>query len=276
MKRFLLRTVLFIIPIILCFILISSYQFVDNKYQTTVRGKEIYLSIRKSKQKSKAKKLVIGDSTGNQLFPNTEKNDTINSLACNQAIGMVGQYLLLKNYFEAGNKVDTVFMIFSPFSFQNNLNQGFTFHYFLKPFLKDEYKPYFSATVMNQIKKIPYSNLVRIPIILTSNWAPGFVCKDSINYTFLSPVSIEYLQRIKVLCRKNASKLILLPSPLSLRKKKLIDSINRNEILKNGFTDEFKTYFEKIIYLDERYFADGIHLIDPHTYTVVYKKEWVK
>ena len=103
---------------------------------------------------------------------------------------MVGQFILLNNYINAGNEPDTVYLLVSPFSFRNNLDQVYTYHYFLKPFYTDEYKPMFSETVTEQIHKIPYYNFCRIPFILTSDWAPDFSLKDKIDYTFLSPISV--------------------------------------------------------------------------------------
>ena len=65
----------------------------NDKYMQEVHGHEVYTSIKKSKEKTKIKKLIIGDSTANQLY-NTETDTTssIYSLTCNQAIGIVGHF----------------------------------------------------------------------------------------------------------------------------------------------------------------------------------------
>lgn len=249
-----------------------------GEYKHTVAGSEIYYSIFKSKQKKKTKKILLGDSVGNQLFPNTTNNDTVNSLACNQSIGIIGHYILLNNYLKAGNIVDTVFMIFRPFSFQNNLNQVFTYHYFLKPFYIDEYKSLFTKLVNEQIQKIPYSNFCRYPLILTSNWAPDFISKDSINYTFLSPVSIEYLLKIKELSIKHHFKILILPPPMSLIFKRDIEKMDKNEIVKNNLGHEFEHYFENTFYLNDSLFIDGSHLKKKNVayYTEYYKNKFMK
>jgi len=210
---------------------------------------------------NKTKKILLGDSVGNQLFPNTTNNDKINSLTCNQAISMVGHFILLNNYLSTGNKVDTVFLIYTPFSFQNNLNQVYTYHYFLKPFYIDEYKPLFTKTVNEQIQKIPYANFCRFSNILTSNWAPNFISTDTIKYTFLSPISIEYLIKIKELSKKYNFKLIILPPPMALKKKPNVEKLDKDEIVNNKLNREFENYFKDIIYLDDNLFvSDRIHL----------------
>jgi len=199
MKQFILSSVIFLVFLFALTIAINFFLLFTGIYKQTVAGAEIYYSINKSKEKRKQKKIILGDSMGSQLFPNTINNSTFTSLACNQAIGMIGHYLLLNNALNAGNHFDTVFMVITPFSFQNNLNQIYTYHYFLKPFYNAEYSPLFTKTVNVQIQKIPYSNFCCYPYILTSNWAPDFASMDDITYTFLSPITIQYLDKIKEL-----------------------------------------------------------------------------
>jgi hypothetical protein len=179
---------------------------------------------------------------------------------------MVGHYLLLNNYLNAGNEVDTVYMLFSPFSFQNNLNQVYTYHYFLKPFYTDEYKPYFTETVNKQIQKVPYYKFCRNPLVLTSDWAPDFTPKDTINYSFLSPISVEYIAKIKELSTKHDFKLIFVAPPASMSKKPLIEKMDQNEIVKNNLSNEFGNYFKNMIYLPDNNFFDGTHLKEPEAY----------
>ncbi len=276
MSKFLKYSGLFLFFAAILFHIKPFYLLYNDKYKSVVAGDEIYYSIKKSKKKSKSKKVLFGDSVAKQLFDNETNNDTINSLACNQSIGMVGQYILLNNYLEADNRVDTVFFLFQPFSFQNNLNQVYTYHYFLKPFYKKEYLPLFSETVKEQVAKIPYNKFCRYPSILTSNWAPDFNPKDQMNYTFLSPVSVEYLKKIKELSAKHNFKLIILPTPVSKVYEPRVKKFSLQEIADNNFQDEFKNYFEKIIYLDENQFSDSSHLINPAFYTGIYKKKFLK
>jgi hypothetical protein len=266
MKKFLVNIIIFILPIIIFAYSKSLYLLFTDKYKSTVAGTEVYNSLIKSKQKGKAKKLLIGDSFGYSLFSNTINNDTINSLACNRAISMVGHYILLNNYLIAGNQVDTVYLIFTPFSFMNNLDEVYTYHYFLKPFYIKEYYPLFTETVKNQVHKIPGYYICREPNILTSNWAPNFKSKDVIDFTFLSPISVEYLAKIKELSIIKKFKLIILPTPTRFSNKIFIEKINKNEIVKTGLENEFKNYFEKITYINDTNFTDNVHLKDQNMY----------
>jgi hypothetical protein len=272
MKRFLLNSLLFLVLFAIGLYSRSFYLLITEEYKKKVNGADTYNAIAKSKQKKKTRKVLLGDSVGRQLFENTKYNDTINSFACNQAIGLVGHYLLLNNFLKAGNEVDTVYMIFRPSSFLNNLDEKYTYHYFVKPFYKDEYKPLFTKTVYDQIRKIPFSFISQDPSLLTSNWAPDFIAEDKKDYTFLSPISAEYMTRIKELSIEHGFELIILPSPVSINSRNDIAAIDRSEIINHGLSEEFENYFDQIIFLNDTSFMDGIHLNHPETYTQYYKE----
>lgn len=276
MRKFIFHVIIFILPIVIIAYSEHLYLYYSNKYENSVAGSEIYISINKSKHKGKAKKILLGDSVANQLFSNIKNNDTINSLACNRAISMAGHFILLYNYLKAGNQVDTVYMIFTPFSFLNNLDEVYTFHYFLKPFYTKEYMHLFTKTVHTQVHKIPLNFISKDPIILTSNWAPNFKSKDNINYTFLSPISVEYLSKIKDLRDEYKFKLIILPTPTRISNRLFVEKINRNETVNTGLVNEFKEYFEKIIFIEDINFTDNLHFKSKKEYSDFYKNKLMK
>ena len=136
--KFIFAIFLFTIPIVIYYSAKTIWLLMDDRYKESIYGNEVYKAIEKSKKRNKARKLFLGDSTANQFY-NCKKEDSPNtySLTCTQAIGMVGQYILLHNYLNAGNRPDSVFLIYTPFSFWDNLDQIYTYHYFLKPFFYD-------------------------------------------------------------------------------------------------------------------------------------------
>ncbi len=266
MKKFIKRSIIFLFILFVLLHFKPIYLLIGDKYQKIVAGLEVYHSIAKSKQKKKTKKLLLGDSVTNQLLPNTEETDSITSLACNQAISLVGHYILLNNYLNAGNRPDTVYIMFLPSSFANNLDQVFSFHYFLKPFYNNEYRPLFTETVERQVHKIPLHFLISHPYVLTSNWAPDFYPEEKHDYTFLSPISVEYLHKIKELSIKNNFKLIILAPPADIINKNSINTLNKNEITRNNLSDIFSGYFENIKYMPDSLFIDGRHFKEPEKY----------
>lgn len=227
-------------------------------------GREIYHSIAKSKKKSKSKILVLGDSVAKQMYDNYKYNDVINSLACNQAISMVGQYLLLKDFLENNENDELeVYLIYRPSSFNNNLDQPYTFNYFLKPFLNNYYSKYFSNTVWEQIKKIPFYRLSYFSFVKKSNWSPSYNIQINIRKFEMSSISSEYLKKMVALCKNHNAKLKVISSIMSDR---YIDEkfLNlKNQIKIYGLEELFKEYFSKMIFLDSSLFRKDFHLKNP-------------
>jgi len=271
MKYFVFKTFIFVLVAIGIFQIKSYALLKDNKYTKKVLGMEVYFAIDKSKKKNNAKKVLLGDSVGKQMFDSMEDNDTVNSLTSNQAISMAGQYLLLNNYIKAGNRIDTAYVFFTPFSFANNLDQIYTYNYFVKPFYTSEYMAQMSPIVKNQIEKIPFATIAHHPAILTSNWSPEYESDETPEFSFLSPVSVEYLHKMSTLGKKNGFQLVLISAPVSKKKRQDVASLHRDEIALYNLEEEFKGYFENIMYLDESYFSDGTHLIHPEKFKHRYK-----
>lgn len=236
-----------------------------DKYKQIVPGREIYWAIDKSKKKTGKKKLVLGDSTGNQFFNNQEDDDSIYSLACNQSISMVGHYILLHNFIMAGNRPDKVYMVFRPFSFGNNLDDNYTYHYFLKKFYYNDNKQYMTETVMKQIYKIPYYWFCHFPTIQTTTWAPKY-SHSKRDYTFLSPITREYIGKIDSLSNKYNFKVIIVPTFVSESLKQSVEQFNKHEIDEIDGHVLFEDYLNKIEYLPDSCFWDGTHLTHPEIY----------
>lgn len=273
MKKFLKKSVLFVLLIVVFVESISSILLYTDLYlKLNYPGYNIYNAIDKSKKKDKAKILLLGDSVGAQLFPNDNTYDGINSLACNQAIGVIGQFFLLKNYLEQGNDLDKVVVLFNPLSFLNNLDQIYTYHYFLKPFYQAEYTPLFTQTATKQVNKIPFNRLSQIPHVKITGWAPEIELEKK-NYTFLSPISVEYLAKIKALSKKYSFDIEIMSTPTSTELKTQIDQMDLTEIRENNLQDEFNNYFKNMVYVDSREFVDGIHFYKPSKYVDSVKRD---
>jgi len=276
MKKFALNLFIFLIPLSIIYYVKPLLLIQSGAYKLSVTGREIYFSIAKSKQKTKKRKVIIGDSVGKQLFTNDYDVDNLYSLTCNQAIGLSGHYFLLNNYFSAGNEADTVYLLFIPLSFKNNLDQVYTYQYFLKPFYNSEYKPLFTKTVFEQIKKIPYYFLSWEPHILTSNWAPSFSPKDPEDDLFISKISVEYLQLMKELCEQNNTSLILVSPPLMESEKEKIESVDHEQFKTIGLQSEFENYFNNFIFLNDTNFMDGIHMKRPEEIRTYYLEHLIR
>ncbi len=250
----------FLIGVIAVFLL----PLLARNYKAQVNGKEVYTAIKKSRQKqAETKTLLIGDSVANQLFDNETTNGAINSLACNQAVSMVGHYLLLKEYLNNNKDVDQVVLLYHPQSFANNLDQEFTFHYFLKPFNKRKFKAEFTTLVKEQIRKIPYFFVSQFPIILRSNFSPQYKGKMRNWKDIFSPVSKEYLHKMKTLTDARDIKFTVIAPPVRASMRDSISLIDREILKKKGLLPILNDYLNNIEYSAEKHFVDDIHFKVP-------------
>jgi len=169
-------------------------------------GGETYLSIQKALQApANVRTLVLGGSTGNQLLPNTEFNDATYSLCCNQAISLAGQYILLNEFLV--NHPDPaqleVILLLRPSSLRNDLDQRFTYNYFLKPFDRPEYQRHLSPHAQAQLSKVPLRSLVQLPFVRRSRWSPSLQHHHQPHRFRISKLSAEYLRKMHTLCTLN-------------------------------------------------------------------------
>jgi hypothetical protein len=263
-KQFLCRLVLFGSAALPLLTVESLYSWYTKSYELTVNGNEVYFSITKSKVIKKVTLLIIGDSVGKQLYDNNTYNDDVYSLTCNQAISMAGYYFLLENFISRNRRKlpEKVILIAAPITFRNNLNQVYSYHYFLKPFYKPEYAKYFTTNCYKQIKKIPFYYTSQLPVILNSNWSPAYNDNNDPGiYRLISPVSNDYLARIRSLCSANNIMFNIYCPPLKTANRKQVAqlSTDTSEFEKCGLKQEFRAYFKNIKYLPDSLFVDNGH-----------------
>ncbi len=249
---------IFLVGAILIVELLSLGSRQSGFFESYIAGAEIYKSIRKSKSKSKSKKVLLGDSVAKQLFDN-EGNPYIQSLACNRAISLAGHYILLQNYLRAGNRPDSVYLMCTPFSFQNNLDEIYTFHYFLKPFYKTEYQEFLNETVRAQAAKIPSRFLLNSQYILATDWAPPYESSDKKVETFLSPISLEYLSKMSDLSQKYNFEFSLIPAPIRADRLSKVDDLEKN-ISGHPLEEKLLSFYNNIWTINENKFVDKEHL----------------
>ena len=266
MKRFLKQMLGFTLFCLLC----ASGYFAVNLYvwdEKNLIGSETYISIKKAKDApAHVRNLLLGDSTGNQLFPNTMFDGSTYSLCCNQAISLVGQYILLHEFLS--NHTDPsklqVFLLLRPSSLRNDLDQRFTFNYFLKPFDHPEYQYHLSPYAQAQLKKVPVRILVQLPFIRRSRWSPNLQHQHQPHNFRISKLSVEYLRKIHSLCKLNnvrsfKVRATFLSSDFGEEDLKSF----RKDIVDQGLQKEMLDYFSTLeTYPVDLFMEDRVHLLD--------------
>lgn len=271
MRSFLQRFMLFVFLSLVFVELVSYGMLKTGLFLYMYPGSEIYHAIAKSKTKTDSNVLLLGDSVGQQIFPNESDSFEFTSLACNQAIGVIGQFFLLKNYLEAGNQIDTVVLFYTPGSFKSDLNHVYTYHYFLKPFYNEEYIGEFNEASLEKIANIPYTQFCQFAPIKITSWAPNLDVDEVDSVSFLSQVSVDYLRKMVALSSDYEFEFFINPTPVS---KDLMYSGTEIGKVKLSIPSDlrlfFDEYFEKVLYLNDDLFVDGIHLENPDDYRSYY------
>ena len=113
---------------------------------------------------------------------------------------------------------------------------------------------------------MPYPFLSQEPYILTSNWAPVNKFDLDRDYNFLSPISREYLENIKVLCLDHGISFHILPPPTKESNREKVSSLNKKEISGTSIQVELNDYLNSIYYLPDSLFLDNVHLKNPEQF----------
>lgn len=95
-------------------------------------------------------------------------------------------------------------------------------------------------------------------------------CFSDINLTgtrkkpreMLSDTAVEYLGKLKNLCIENNIELIVLSPPIREQWRRKTNDWEKMkiQIAENDLGDIFKEYFKRMIYLDDSYFRDHVHM----------------
>ncbi|HLP47754.1 MAG TPA: hypothetical protein VK469_17555 [Candidatus Kapabacteria bacterium] len=270
MMRHFKRSILFILMGIAIFLLMETFAFKQSAV-----NKDIYRSIKLAETAGPYPEVILGDSVGRQLFPTSPGEKSL-YLTSNQAISMVGQYILLDKYLSRfPGRVKKVILILHPYSLTNNLDQKWSFNYFLLPFFSRENDRYFSPLVFSLMENCKYCYLYRqgfikkfinkhlenfqVDFSTLNNHPFGFSGFQDVNRIYLAPITLEYLKKLDRLCRQNHIKFHLYCPPIS----KHFYPENffiKSQLRENGLTEMFSDYFAKMVLLEDDAFKhDLIH-----------------
>lgn len=255
MRKFVFSTLVFIVTF-----MIATEVFYESKIRPVhIAGMNVYKVMERSLAPNKEVKILLaGDSVGWQLFEPLNSNDDMTSLACNQAIDVIGHYLLFDNFFSKPNSVEKLHFLYNPFSLSNDLNHKFTYNYFLKPFYSHRYVNKITPYAMAQIDKIPFSTFSRLSFVKMSSFSPSYSPEVNRDYV-LSITSLDYFGKIEdLMSEKNIDFKILSPPIKESRKSEVLE-LKRKYQSSAVRTKTMDEYFDNILFLPDSFYRDDIH-----------------
>ena len=263
MKRFIINILLYSIIVLLIVVCAEVYKIWSGEYEKIISGSEVYCAISKSQTKRKAKKLLLGDSVGCQLYPCQKEYDNIVSLACNQAITMAGQYFLLKSYVENNEDLpEEVILLITPFSLNNDVDK-YAYQYFLKPFPYYKNASIYTEHLKQRIHTIPFYWSANLPIIQTSNYSPQWAVPSPASNKSISTLSYEYLLKIDSIVETNNISFRMVSTPVRDDRRDDVESFWDN--LPLDYAVELKSllipYKESVYYMPSDYYIDQCHFM---------------
>lgn len=249
-----------------------AVQYVRGKNSPSSFGPELYYALDLAEEKTEYTKVIIGDSVARLIFAPDyqEETDEVCYLATNQAITVLGNYILLNRYLENNPQTEEVYYIVRPQSLANPLWFNFSFQYFIVPFYNDTYKQYIDEDTRQYIedrfgklyatndivKSFIENNAYYMDVYLNNVLEQQLEVRDE---KHLSDLTIKYLPKIKELCDCHGVKLKVLAAPLPDTQDNHEWADFEKQIEDNGLTGLLGDYIDGIDYYPESAFGDEAH-----------------
>lgn len=186
-----------------------------------LNGREVYQALAEARRPSPARVVVFGDSVGRQLYaPQGRMRDDIRVLCSTAVISLAGQYRVLLEAARAGTLRGTeVVLICHPVSFEHDLQDQFTYQYFIKPFWLPANRDWLSPAVLARVRQVPWHAAVHLPSIRYGNWNPDWTeppVQLGVRTTnYIHDLAADYLRRIADLAKREGCPLRIAAPPIN-------------------------------------------------------------
>ena len=288
MKKFLFKAFFLInglLVIFLCCIVVSAKSDLFSSFFGNITASsgysrdevnggaaEIIPAIELAQKGSEHTKLVLGDSVCSHLFKGLRPvNNEYLLLGTNQAIGMMGQYLLAEQFIENHDDVTDIYIVMVEESLDYDFGLQYGYQYAVMPFMEKDLFNRLDPVTLEKAKEtygeifldekvvniIDYSPMNR-KLYLNMLYKYGKEPKSTGEYT--SDIVIDNLQRLKQLCEKNGVNLYILPGPMpDTEENRTRLGLQKEEFEENGLGDLMELYYESVSFYPVDCFPDGVH-----------------
>ncbi len=263
MRRFVIKCVCMAVWIGLLLQLVATVRLRSGDAGRRVAA-EVYDAQARSRALTQAPTIFLGDSVSHQLILHRDPApERIHDLTCNAAISLAGHWLLLRQFAERNPmRGRRVVLAYHPDSFIFNLDDKFSFGYFVRPFNRAPYARHFTDLVRSRVRSVPLQFLVHLPSVRASDWSPRWVPRpagDSApHYPRLSAVSVEALRAIQTMAAREGFRLHVASPPVSEETYARFDmAAFYEQSEREGLGDVFRPYRETLQVLPRDWFRDN-------------------
>lgn len=277
MKKFVIKLAMLALLVVVS---VGGYyvaQYYMNAGKNSSFGPELYYALELAEEKTEYTSVIIGDSVARLIFAPDYQSETDKTcyLATNQAITVLGNYILLNRYLENNPQTEEVIYIVRPQSLANPLWYNFSFQYFIVPFYNDTYKHYIDEgtrsyieerfgkiyATNDMVKNFIENNSYYMDVYLNNILEQQLEIRDE---KHISELAVTYLKKMQELCDEKGIKLTVLAAPLPDTEGNADWSEFEAQIEKYGLQDILKGYFEGMDYYDEGFFSDEAHFTEEY------------
>lgn len=275
MKKFILKLLLVSALVLVTVGLYYVVQYYRGEDSEPVFGPELYYALDCAEEQNEYTGVIIGDSVARLIFAPSyqEETDTTCYLATNQAITVLGNYILLSRYLENNPQTEEVIYIVRPQSLANPLWYNFSFQYFIVPFYNETYKAYIDEETRSYIEdrfgKIYATNDIIKSFIVNSSYYMDVYLNNILEQQLevrdekhLSRLTIKYLPMMKELCEEYGASFTVLAAPLPDTEENHDWQEFSRQIEEEGLSDILGDYLQGIGYYDEDCFSDEAHFTE--------------
>ena len=277
MKKFLSRIIIAIVLIVSTIVLYFVAQYYIGKNNPSSFGPELYYALDLAEKNTEYTEVIVGDSVARLIFAPEYQDETksICYLATNQAITVLGNYILLARYLENNPQTRKVTYIVRPHSLANPLWFNYSFQYFVIPFynekymyfIDDETKEYiderFGKIYANNdmVKSFIENNSYYMDVYLNNVLEQQLEVRDE---KHLSSLSVKYLKLMRELCDEKGIDFKVIAAPLKDTEDNHDWTEFKEQIVSEGLENILGGYIESITYYDDIYFSDEAHFTDEY------------
>ena len=255
----------FVIKILLSIVLFNVCCWIGKPFFIQHQGNcNIYDALSIISSNTGAHKIILGDSVGDQIYPESKPSESqVLCATTNRAIGLVGQLILLEHFLKTRSTetVNNVHIVLHPGSFGARLDEIYTFNYFLQPFRRHIRKLEIPKHISSRIKPpflmvtmqlFPAARIVPYDILSGNRGAPSMRSSPLImDYTDWAMNQLDSMAETGVNIHFHCAPL----------QRNWQDSTFSNL---NAYFDTFKNLTfhytdSEIIFMNREYFRDGIH-----------------
>ncbi len=243
--------------------------YVLGGYPYKLSENEAYRALEAVERTNTYEWVLLGDSVARQLFPYDcqGENETMYYLPTNQAITVVGNYVLLARYLENNPQTKRVVYMALPHSLANHIRVDFSYQYFVLPFYCQPYMDYIDEDTKNYIcekygRSFSSNTFVRYFLRNSSLCLECYLDRLEEGEEECFPdMTVQYIGKMRDLCEAYDVEFLLYSPPLSDR-----SGFDENAFCEaamcvedTGLKELFEGYIASMVFYSHEFFGDEMH-----------------